>query len=65
MWYIHYKMRGVAGVHSVNNRQVAIEQACDLLDAGAEVSGIEHRDGLIGISADTIRLHWAERKAKK
>jgi hypothetical protein len=62
MWYIHYKMRGVAGVHSANERELAIAKAYDLLDLGAEISGIEHKKGLEGITIETVRLLCAERK---
>jgi hypothetical protein len=64
MWYIHYKTHGVAGMHSANNREFAIAKACDLLDLGAEISGIEHQDGLKGMTADTVKRLCAERKLR-
>jgi hypothetical protein len=64
MWCIHYKTGGVAGLRRVNALSFAIQQACDLLDHGVEVSQIESRDGLKVMYADEIRLAYAGWKAK-
>ncbi len=64
-WYIHYKTRGVAGLLAVSTLQLAIKNACELLDQGTEVSQIEGSGGLRGMNADEIMLACAVQKAKK
>jgi hypothetical protein len=63
-WYIHYKTGEVAGLLAVSTLQLAIKNACELLDQGTEVSQIESSGGLRGMNADEIMLAYAERKAK-
>jgi hypothetical protein len=65
MWYVHYKTGGMAGLRSVRTLPLAIMQACELLDHGADVSQIAGTGGLKGMNVDEIRLVYAKLKAKK
>jgi hypothetical protein len=64
MFHVHFKHGEAAGVHSKKSLLLAIEHACDLIDSGAEVSGIEGEGGLGGLNAEMIKLKCAERKAR-
>jgi hypothetical protein len=64
-WSIHYHHGGVAGLRSVGTLQLAVKEACVLLDGGAEIGGIEGDGGLKGMGADEIMRLYAARKAKK
>lgn len=60
-WSIHYKYRGVAGYRSVSALELAIKEACELLDQGADVSEVSINTGNRTIGAEEIRLICADR----
>ena len=64
-WYVHYKTKGVAGLHTVNTLPLVMKYACGLLDHGTEVSEIKGIGGLKGLNAGEIRLAWTERTERK
>jgi hypothetical protein len=65
MWFVHYKTKGAAALHTVSTLPLAIKFACELLDHGTEVSEIEASGGLKGMNAGEIRLAWSERTERK
>ena len=62
-WSIHYRQKGQAGYRSVSVYEIAIKQACQLLDEGASVSEVASSGGNRTIGADEIRRIWADRGA--
>jgi hypothetical protein len=61
MWSIHYKHRGAVGYRSVRTFELAIDEACKLLDQGADISEVASSGGNKTIGADEIRLMRANR----
>jgi hypothetical protein len=55
----------MAGYRSVSVFDLAITQACELLDAGADVTEVASSDGYRTIGADEIRLMCANREATR
>jgi hypothetical protein len=62
MWFLHYRTGEVEGLRAVSTLPLAVKHACELLERGVEVGGIEGSGGLKGISADEIRAAYTERK---
>jgi len=62
-WSIHYKYRGAAGYRSVKLLELAIKQACELLDQGADVSEVSISTGNRTIGAEEIRRICADRSS--
>jgi hypothetical protein len=59
-WSIHYKHRGVSGYRAVSALALAIQEACKLLDQGANVSEIVGPSGDKIMGTDDIRRICAE-----
>lgn len=65
MWNIHYRKAATPGYCCVSTLEKAIEQACTLLDEGAEISEVASSGGRKWIGPDELKLICAERKTKK
>jgi hypothetical protein len=64
MWHVHYKApSGGAGLSTVSSLAVAIDQACGLLEEGADVGRIESAEGLKVMDANEIREVYATAKS--
>jgi hypothetical protein len=61
MWCVHYRLKQTFGLLSVSTRECAIKAACELLDQGADVGGIEDTVGFTGMSAAEIMQICADR----
>ena len=61
---IHYALKGAAGLRMVATLDEALDQACRLLSAGAEVFEIAQRGEMHAISADEIRMVWRLRQVQ-
>jgi hypothetical protein len=63
-WGIHYRQRGAAGYRYLSVFAIAIREACELLDQGADVSEVSNSDGSKIIGADEIRWICADKRAR-
>ena len=64
MWFLHYKTRKADGLRAVSSLPLAVKDACEFIDGGAEVSLIDGDSGLEAMNADAIRLAYAARKSR-
>jgi hypothetical protein len=62
MWYVHYNLKGVAGLIAVSTLPLSIKKACELISRGAEVTQIDGSGGLKGLNAAEIKTRCAERE---
>jgi hypothetical protein len=64
-WNIYYQRDGRMGIRAAATRAIAIDNACALLDDGADVNEIVEDGAYTGMKAAQIRLYHAARTMKK
>ena len=64
LWNIHFRKDATPGYRAVSTLEIALKEACELLDGGAEVSEIASSGGSKCIGPDELRLICAERKTR-
>jgi hypothetical protein len=64
-WAIFYMNGAVAGLRSVSTLQIAVDEACQMLDNGADVKAIEGPNDLMGLTATDILVIHAKRQAAR
>ena len=62
MWYVHYSLKGVAGLLAVSTLPLSIKKACELISRGGEVTQIVGTGGLKGMKAAEVKARCAERE---
>ena len=62
---IYYQREGCLGIRGASTREIAIDNACALLDEGVGVSEIMENGAYTSMKAAQIRLHHAARQPKK